>query len=380
MKSINKFFDYKRLSYAVAAFAVVLTTALPSLAFAAQVTDRSIALSNSSVLATGVSYKVNFKSIGAAGAFVVDFCSNSPAFGQACTAPDGFTAAAADSITSGITDVSLLGASANKIVVTGTVPAATAMSVDITGITNPDDAGPLYARIVTYDTAGHAADYVSSTVTTESVGYVDNGSAAMYITPTIGVSGAVLETLIFCASNHTLTANCGGADAPNVVLAGASGALENVASEGTIHSQISTNAVSGAIVNLKSSTTGCGGLLRAGTGTVTERCGIKPMLTAASTIGDGLSLFGVKLASLVDGTGHVAASGGYSTANFFMNYDDDGTEDTGVTSTYGDPIYNTVDAPISNGGVDLVFGANIGNDTPAGNYSANLSLIATGKF
>ncbi|MDN5275119.1 MAG: hypothetical protein JWP06_1020 [Candidatus Saccharibacteria bacterium] len=374
MKSINKFFDFKRAGYIASVFAMLLATALPSLAFADQATDRSIALSNSSVSATDTTYTVNFKSVAAAGAFVVDFCSNSPAISTACTPPTGFDLTTPTSATSGFTTVAAL--TSNTLRVTGTIAAATAISVDVAHITNPSTAGPLYARIVTYTNATDANGYTS--VNPDVVGpHIDNGGVAMSITPTIGVSGAVLETLIFCASNHVLTSNCGGADAPNVVL-GTNGILGNVASEGTIHSQISTNAVSGAIVNLKSSAAGCGGLLRAGTGTAAARCGIKPILTAGP-LTDGASLFGVRLTGLANGTGTVARSGNYDGTNFLMNYDGT-TEATGVTSTYGDPIYNTASAPISNGGVDLVFGANIGNDTPAGAYSANLSLIATGKF
>lgn len=69
---------------------------------------------------------------------------------------------------------------------------------------------------------------------------------------------------------------------------------------------------------------------------------------------------------------------GYSTTDYFMDWVlGDGT---GVTSPYGDPIYNTNDAPVNVGKTNLTFGANISNVTPAGNYSASMSLIATGKF
>jgi hypothetical protein len=53
---------------------------------------------------------------------------------------------------------------------------------------------------------------------------------------------------------------------------------------------------------------------------------------------------------------------------------------TGVTSTYGDPILDTAGAPVNNMGMPLTFGASAANDTAAGLYSADLSLIATGKF
>ena len=376
MNSINKLFDYRRAGYVIAAFAVLLATALPSLAMAAQLNQRSIVLGNSSADADAVAYQVNFTPVTTdTGAVVIQFCSDSPALGASCAAPTGFSAAGA--ATSG--GFAIDGTpTANKVVVTGTFTAATPATINLTNINNPTAAGSLYARIVTFDSNTNAQAYTAAS-TTSATGYRDHGGVAMYITPTIGVSGAVAETLIFCASNAAISDNCGGADAPNVIL-GEDGILGNTLSEGTIHSQISTNAVSGAVVNLKSSAIGCGGLLRAGTGTSAERCGIGPK-TAIGVIANGDSLFGVRLANPNGGTGTIEASGDYevSATDFLMNYNST-DESTGVTSTYGDPLFNTDDAPISNGEIDLVFGANIGNDTPAGSYSANLSLIATGKF
>jgi hypothetical protein len=56
----------------------------------------------------------------------------------------------------------------------------------------------------------------------------------------------------------------------------------------------------------------------------------------------------------------------------------DGT--TGVTSTYGDSLLDTANLPVNNKNVQITFGASVSNLTPAGLYSADLSLIATGKF
>jgi hypothetical protein len=149
--------------------------------------------------------------------------------------------------------------------------------------------------------------------------------------------------------------------------------LGNALSEGTIYSQISTNASGGAVVNLKSNATGCGGLIRAG---APSECDISP-ITTAGAISSGAAQFGLKLANITNGSGTINPVANYNTTTYFMNYVDG---NTGVTSTYGDPIYNTDDKPVSDGSVDLTFGANVSNDTPAGTYSATLSLIATGKF
>jgi hypothetical protein len=53
---------------------------------------------------------------------------------------------------------------------------------------------------------------------------------------------------------------------------------------------------------------------------------------------------------------------------------------TGVTSTYGDPILNTAGAPANNQNMPLTFAASINNNTPAGDYSATLGLIASGTY
>lgn len=377
--SSTKLLDFKRFGYLAAVFAILLSTTLPSLAFADQATDRSVQLSNTSVSTTDVTYKINFKSVGAAGAFVVDFCKNSPAIGATCTPPDGFdlTTPTPTSATAGFTTVAALGA--HTLRVTGTIAAATAISVDVAHITNPSTAGPLYARILTYDTATNADDYVSNSVDVEAGGVVDYGGAAMSITPTIGVSGSVAETMTFCASASAFDSNgCAGVVTPPKVSLGTNGVLGNTVSDGTIYSQISTNAATGAVVNLKSSTVGCGGLMLAGA-TGAAACGIKPVITTAAPIADNAAKFGLRFGTVVNGTGTIDSDYGYSAgANYFMNYV---TGDlTGVTSTYGDPIYDTHDLPTSKSIVPLIFGANIGDDTPAGTYSATLNLIATGKF
>lgn len=69
----------------------------------------------------------------------------------------------------------------------------------------------------------------------------------------------------------------------------------------------------------------------------------------------------------------------YNADTFVLNYNST-DQSTGVTSTYGDPFFSTDGAPVSNQNLQVVFGASVAPNTPAGNYSAGLSLIATGKF
>lgn len=381
----------KRIGYFAALIALVAAVVLPVLASAAQLTERSIALSSSSKSATGVQYTVNFTVENDAGAFVVDFCSNSPVIGQSCTAPAGFNASAATSVTPGFTDVSPLGASNNAVVVTGAIDASAddEISVALSGITNPSAAGPLYARIITYASDTHADMYTSTDINgaTDAATPIDQGSVAIAITDTVGVSGAVLESMLFCVAGQAIGENCDTdeLDAPTVRLGETVGdtvaLIPTAVSEGSIFTQISTNASSGAVISLKSNATGCGGLLRAG---APGACDILPAI--ADGIEEGEAKFGVKTSTAtntpeVDGaTGALqpVAGSGYGNDDFFLGYE---TGDTaGITSTYGDPFIDTNGAPANNKNMQLTFGASVSNDTPAGLYSTDLRLIATGKF
>lgn len=357
--------------------ATIISAILPALVSAAQLNERSMTLSSSSAEATGVQYDVSFGALGTAGAFVIEFCGNSPLIGQTCDAPVGFSAATATSATVGFTDVV---GTANKVVVTGAI-APGQVDVALSGMTNPDEAGTMYARIVTYDTDTNADLYQSQAL---GNGVIDTGSVAMAITDTVGVSGAVLESMTFCVSKVALGENCAGATAPILQLGETVGTtvalVPGQVSEGTLNTQISTNAVGGAVVRIKSNAEGCGGMLRAGAPTA---CDIAPAM--ALDVTGAAARFGVKVAAptatglnplgtLVPVVGSVYADTGI----FALSYDE--TEATGVTSVFGDPFLSTGDAPANNQNVELTFGASVTNATPAGLYSADLSLIATGKF
>lgn len=367
----------RRLGSLVALVALVAATLAPTVALAAQLTTRSVALSSTSASATSVTYQVNFTAVSTANQFLVDFCTNSPTIGDSCTAPTGMVVTSAASTTSGVTAVAGTG---HQIIVTMPIAAAANISVDITGITNPSSAGTLYARILTF-TSPNASSYTSTSPGT----YVDDGGAAMSITSTVGVSGSVQESMIFCASATAVTgAGCSaGVTAPTLQLGetvGSTKALSaSAVSTGDIYTQISTNASSGAVVNLKSGVS-CGGMKRVeATG-----CDIAPALT--SDISAGQAKFGVKVAPdatndvALSATGTYQAKAGsvYNGTTYALNWVSGNA--TGVASVYGDPIMDTNGAPLSNKAVKMTFGASITNTTPAGLYSADMSLIATGKF
>lgn len=390
LKSANR-----RVGSLFAVAALVLATVTPGLvpafASAAQLSERSVALSSSSAGMDGVSYDVGFTTEDDFSAVVLDFCNDTPLIGAACSAPAGFSVTGATTPTSNYS-VYTTGAAddANTIVLanSGTVTAG-ATDVQIAGVSNPDNAGPLYVRIVTYDTNTNAGAYVSNAQ--PGTGSIDQGSAAASITDTVGVSGAVLETMTFCVAgnvinleNCTTTDNGGVLTAPTVQLGEGTGvnrALTSGAlSEGSIFSQISTNAAGGAVVNLKSSALSCGGLVRAG---APSSCDIAPALAAGFSQGE--AKFGVQVAGATDPTGETAGTYRaysdtpyYSDSVFKLNYIVGNA--TGITSPYGDPLLDTDDAPVSNKNVEITFGASVSNQTPAGLYSTDLSLIATGKF
>lgn len=374
----------RRARYAVAAIGLVLVGVVAPFASAAQVTVRSIEMSSSVKSATDQTYKIKFTSVGGAGAFVVEFCSNTPLIGQACTKPTGLNLTGAASTTSGFTDVSVIDdADDNTLVVAGTIGATTAISVDVSSIDNPSTAGPMYARIVTYDTDAHADAYQSATLGT---GVVDEGSVALSITDGIGVTGDVLESMAFCVSKTVdITAGCGGSlDAPTLEIGELNGSVRSLSSSALstvdVLTQISTNAVGGAVVSLKSNTTGCGGLSRLGAASFAAGCGIAAA-GSTGTFAAGTAKIGVKGATATDegtGAGTYQVASGYDTSEYRLNYV--AGDGTGVTSAYGDPILNTASAPASNKEMTLTFGASISPSTPAGRYTANYSLIATGTF
>lgn len=376
-----------RARHIVAALGLVSLVVVAPFASAAQVTARSIALSSSTKAATGVQYKVNFTSVGAAGAFVVDFCSNTPLIGQACTKPTGINITTPTSATSGFTDVEEVpdDANDNTLRVVGTIGATTAISVDITGLTNPSSAGPLYARILTYATEAGAEGYTSADPAVVAAP-IDSGSVALSITDGVGVTGDVLETMTFCVSKSVdITAGCGGSlDAPTLEIGELNGSVRSLSSSAlstaSVLTQISTNAVGGAVVSLKSNTTGCGGLSRLGAASYAAGCGIAAA-GSTSTFSAGTAKIGVKGAVATNegtGAGTYQVASGYDTSDYRLNWVSG--DATGVTSTYGDPFLNTASAPVSNKEMTLTFGASISPSTPAGRYTAQYSLIATGTF
>lgn len=355
---------------------------LPALASADAVTARSIALTSSTANTTGVSYKVGFTATTAAGAYVVEFC-DSPLIPSTCNAPSGFDASNAALGADGTT-ATAVAATTNKLVVTNTISAAEAVTDTFTTIKNPTTAGTVYARIVTYDTEPHASSEYTSTALGNDA--KDQGGVAIAITNDVNVSGVVNESMTFCAAKVSITADCANAAAnpPSIKLANANGALDTQdVYTGDVYTQISTNASGGAIVSVKSDANACGGLHRIGDAYDVNHCFIKPT-DGTHPVAAGTPYFGIKTsADDTDATnGTFQAANGYNASSYKLNFDsvNPTAPTSGVTSTYGDEILNTNNAPANNRNMTLTFGASVSNNTPAGTYQAKLSLIATGTF
>ena len=371
--------------YVVAALLVAFSVLVPALASAAQLTNRSIEMSTSTKGATA-NYNIQFTATTGAGSAVIDFCDNSPLLGQSCNTTGALAGFSLTSATVGGGFTKDATSTATKLVVTGTISSGT-VTIPVTNVTNPSAAGSIYARIVTYS-GTDATTYTS----TAPGAHADDGSVALSITEGIAVSGDVLETLSFCVSATDPTANCGGTTSPTLKLGETSGGVTalqaGTVSSGSLYTQISTNAVNGAVVRLKSNASDCGGLVRAGATSNAAGCGILPALNTDVTASGGAK-FGVK-------TNTAAAASGATNANGVLQPFDTGGSPyygnsayalryvagnaSGVTSVYGDEFLDTNNAPVNNQNMKLDFGATISNDTPAGSYSAGLSLIATGKF
>lgn len=377
---------------------LLLATFASTIASADALTSMSITPSTASINAEAgsVQYEVKFTPKVTAGAFVIDFCTNTPLLGQTCDAPAGMDVSGATTATSGFAVLDTAAAmDDNTIVATKSMTADTPETVTFAALKNPTGAGAVYARVVTYAASAGAEGYVSNNPSAAAAP-VDNGSVAMYFNTDVNVTGTVLETMTFCVSGSVINANCAGASTPVIRLgqetsegSGIFALTPGEVSEGTLHTQINTNAANGVVVRLKSSAA-CGGLKRAGS----DVCDIAAALASDVVGTDNTAKFGVKTAAATTAPGASNPIGTfqpyvadpenpapyYLTSRFSFNYDSANPTTNGVTSTFGDPFLDTAGAPATGQNMALTFGASVSTNTPAGTYSTDLSMIAVGKF
>ena len=362
-----------------------------------QLGDRKLTLNDSSVndgiiisgIGSGknVTYGVGFTyaTIGTVGSIKLEFCDNSPIIGLVCNAPTGFSASSAVlSAQTGNTGFTILSNTSNSIVLTRTASnaTATASTYTFTNVNNPSATGTYFMRIQTF------------TSTDATGNSVDAGGVAFAITNAITITAKVQETLSFCVTSAahntwTTTNDCSdsnvasnlpaltiGHGSPNIILD--SSAIDT----GFVYTQLSTNAINGAIIRLRGGNS-CGGLSNDG-GT---NCPI-PGIGSAAQMTAGTANFGLFVSNSVagpNGVGSLTADANYNdTAN--INTGSPSTLGFGMdnanvpnTSTYGDTIATSA-GPVYRANITNVFGATAALTTPAGIYSNNYSMIATGTF
>jgi hypothetical protein len=424
--------------------ALLFVAALPwlqgGMASAQQFSNRSIQLSDSSPSGTsitsgvgsgtGVTYQVSFTPTNQAASMVIDFCSEDPIINDTCTRPTGMaggTSIASVTGTVGGTGWTLTAANGQiKLADDGTsshdIQAAAPQVFTISGITNPSTVGTFYARMYTYTNTTWGTYGGPDTVNPNTgVGnFVDYGGVALSTVPAITITARVQESLTFCISKANPATDWGsthfcddpnvvgtaGANLPALTLGHGSGTkvLEvGTVDTGSIYSQLSTNATHGAVINLRNSNTSCGGL-SADSGTT---CAIPPIGSGSSAtpsaMASGTAAFGLFVSNGSADPGGTSASVGSTTAstvyndgthnttgNYYYNMDTSSSASTpsngvpstytgSVTSTFGSTLAYTT-APCYRVDNTYVFAATPALTTPAGIYTANMSMIATGTF
>jgi len=416
----------KRVLYFILAV-VFLSSALPLLqagkASAAQLSLRSITLSDSANSGTSVttgegsgtnvSYQVSFKSIAQASSMVIDFCAEDPIVNDTCTTPTGMNASAATLTNTG--SVGTVGVAADNWTATaaaGQVKLAddavsahdiqpnTVETFQLNGITNPSTVGTFYARLYTFTNATYGT-YVNST---SAGNFKDYGGIALSTTAVITVTARVQEQITFCVTKAdpntwTTTGDCSDpvvgnpSNLPAITLGHGSPTpvLDATATDtGSIWTQLSTNATHGAVIYLHNSNTTCGGLSADNGAT----CAIPPVNaglgTGASALPAGTAAFGMYDDTYTPTVG-VGTIGSVTPAAEYHNgahtpaapptwYGmDTTTSGNNVTSTYGSTVATTT-LPVYRADNIYIFGATAALNTPAGIYTANLNLVATGTF
>jgi hypothetical protein len=391
---------------------------------------------------TNVSYKVTISNVNPLNSLAINFCDNSPIIGDTCLDTTGFpgeTSPGSMSVSSAtlgsgadVPTTTCTGGAGNTVggtgwtmsapnpytiflssggantVCGGTVGSPATQTFTIKNVTNPIFAESYYARIYTYNSNAptSAAPTVYSAAATPG-SFLDYGGIALSTVAVITITAKVQESLSFCVTSaiYTTWTTTGDCSDPNVASHSPSATLGTVVGTNVVLApqvkatatdtfQLSTNATGGAIINLHSSNT-CGGLSVNGG---TDLCPIKAIgdfagaggqtntydLNTAQT--NDVAVFGAQLGTAASGTAIGSGLTGTGTLNRIAPYNGTGTlfgmNDTaltGVVGTYGNQIANTT-APCYLLTDTLTFGATSALTTPAGIYTTNISLIATGSF
>lgn len=381
MKNIRS--TLQRSGNGLAALALVAGLAfsawLPGHAAAAGIiNDRSIQISSSIASDTGVEYKVGFTGTSNANSIAIDFCSASPLFEDTCTAPAGLSVSSAVlSAQTGTSGWAIVGAAttASHLEIGGAtaLTGGTPATLTLTTITNPSTTGAFFARIYTYGAADPdwtgAGSGLTGTV-------VDFGGVALSTADVISITARVQEKLTFCVSSAAMSGNnCTGQATPvNLTLGSGTPVVLSTSAPDTdvAYVQITTNATNGVTVRMKNNNS-CGGLSNDnGTNCYIEAVN-SGSATAAAITGGTTGEFGMYCTPDAGLTAQAPYASGTT------DYGMDTVSGENVTTTYGSTILTSA-GPIDGLNSSLTFGAQATLTTPAGIYTAQMDLIATGTF
>lgn len=360
-----------------------------------QVQSRLITLSSSTPSASNVTYKIGFKTAttGVIQGIAIDFCggnvSDTPMLGDSnCTLPTGMVIGT--TVTNPTTGLSPASTWAGAVVNSGhtlsvtnssgaSVAANTTIEFEVGGFTNASTTGTFYARIATYDTTAGSAGYTSADPDAVDT-VVDYGGIALSTVSPVNVTAKVMETLTFCASDASIT-TCATTTAPSINL-GRTVGTQQILDTGAVYTdnaytQLSTNAIHGAIVRLKTtSSSACGGLSKDSGVSCVNLPAVASGATTPVTIVAGTAAFGI----CVDpADANTTAALPYNDSGCDGEYGLDDSSATKTTSTYGSPIFSTA-GPVNQANDTLEYAATASNVTPAAIYTTTQSLIATGTY
>lgn len=379
------------------ALGALVPAVVPMVSASGQVQSRSIEMSDSTISHAGTSYKVSFTpATTGAESLIIDFCNNSSIIGASCTAPVGMDANSSIGFTAGTgTNNWALGSgSASQVRLnmgTGSALGTSAVDFTLTGITNTSALGTFWARVYTYDCTDYGAHTGGGLCSASGTAYssptaigsnIDYGGFALSTVSLINISATVMETLTFCINKTTIATGCSGISTPVALTLGSGSpkVLSITTGAGSTDDaffQVSTNALSGAVIKMRShNACANGGLSRdGGTTCPIPGVGASNAITTANT-----AAFGVNVAAdtpLGSTIGTLTPTAPYSTSN---QYGMDTTGGNSVSAGGGTKLADTTTGAAADLGGHLTFDAEAAATTPAGVYSADESLIATGTF
>ncbi len=326
----------------------VLLTLTPLGAEAAGLTARSDVMGSSQAgVSTTHVIGVTTATTASIGSIGFAFCTTATG---SCTTPAGLiTTSATLTAQSGATGFTLVNTTNGAPYITraaASIPASTALSYTLSGVTNPSAVNQsFFVRITTYTGADGAT------------GATDTGTVAASTAQPVQLTGVTPEILIFCVGT-TITSDCTSVSGTTVNF----GDFDPLATKtGTSVMQATTNAANGYSITVNGTT------LSSGSNTI-------PGLAAQTTSNTGVSQFGLNLranATPAVGTDPTGSGTGTYSANY-------GSADHYRFNT-GDVVASAA-APTNANTFTSSYIVNIGGSQAAGVYTATMTYICTASF